>query len=161
MTPLDAIQASALAQALRSSHVLFGAVATVHLIGVAVLFGSIVVLDLRLLGLSRNLSVRRLTAHILPWTLLSFCLIVPSGLLMFLARAGGLIASGLFLLKMTLIMLGGVNAAVYYTGAYTRSSEWDTERMPPPAARIAGALSLLIWGSVLTCGSMLAATVVS
>lgn len=156
---MDALQASWLARALRGSHAVFGAVATIHLIGVALLFGSIVILDLRLLGFSRDISVRRLTKHIVPWTLLGFGLIVPSGLLMFLARASGLIASELFVLKMCLVMAGSVNAAVYYTGVFTRAADWDTDCMPPPGARVAGALSLIIWASVLTCGSMLAATV--
>lgn len=159
MTPIDAIQASQLAKALRGSHILFGAVATVHLLGVGLLFGSIAILDLRLMGFSRGVSLRGLTAHIVPWTLLSFVLIVPSGLVMFLARASGLIASRLFAVKMGLIMAGGINAAVYYTGVFREAPAWDTEHMPPPAARLAGALSLVIWISVLTCGSMLAATV--
>lgn len=159
MTPLDAIQASPLAHALRSSHVVFGAVATVHLIGVGLLFGSVIVLDLRILGFSRDIPVRRLTAHVLPWTLLSFLLIVPSGLLMFLARASGLVASGLFALKMTLILAGGINAAIYYTGVFGKVDDWDAGRMPPLGARLAAGLSLAIWISVLTCGSMLAATV--
>ena len=156
MNPIDAIP---FAKALRASHLLFGAVATVHLLGVGLLFGSLAVLDLRLLGLSRSISVRRLTTHIMPWTLFSFCLIVPSGLAMFLARAPGLIASGLFALKMSLIMAAGVNAGVYYTGVFRSAQEWDTERMPPPGARVAGAVSLAIWVAVLTCGSILAATV--
>lgn len=159
MTPIDAIQASPLAKALHASHVLFGAVATVHLLGVGLLFGSIAVLDLRLLGLSRSISVRRLTTHIMPWTMLSFLLIVPSGLVMFLARATGLIGSGLFALKMGLIMAAGVNAAIFYTGVFRSSADWDTDRMPPAGARLAGALSLVIWIAVLACGSMLAATV--
>ena len=159
MTPMSAIQQSALAQALRSSHLLFGLVATVHLIGVGLLFGSIFILDLRLLGASPDIPVRRLTSHIVPWTLLSFVLIVPSGLLMFLARASGLVASTLFLIKMTLVMLGGVNAAIYYTGVFGKVADWDAQQKPPPAARIAALLSLIIWTSVLTCGSLLAATV--
>lgn len=138
---------------------LFGAIATVHLIGVGLLFGSVFLLDLRLLGCSRDIPVRRLTTHIAPWSLLSFVLIVPSGLLMFLARAPGLLGSRLFLIKMTLVMLGGVNAAIYYTAVFGKAADWDTERMPPPAARIAAGLSLLIWVSVLTCGSLLAAIV--
>lgn len=159
MTPIVAIQTTPLATALRTSRVLFGAVAAVHLLGVGLLFGSIAVLDLRLLGLSRTISVRRLAAHILPWTVLSFILIVPSGLVMFLARAAGLIASRLFAIKMGLIMAATVNAAVFHTGVFRSAAAWDTERMPPPAARLAAALSLIIWSAVLVCGRMLAATV--
>lgn len=159
MTPIDAIPASSLAKLLHDSHLFFGAVATVHLLGVGLLFGSIAVLDLRLLGFSRSISVRKLTTHTLPLTLFSFVLIVPSGLAMFFARAAGLVASRVFALKMGLIMAAGVNAGVYYTGVFQGASDWDIERMPPPGARLAGALSLVIWMAVLACGSMLAATV--
>ncbi|HVB47736.1 MAG TPA: DUF6644 family protein [Burkholderiales bacterium] len=159
MTPIGAIEATPLGQALRDSHLVFGAVATVHLLGVALLFGSIVVLDLRLLGLSRSISVRRLAGHILPWTLISFVLIVPAGLTMFVAHAGKLIASRLFAVKMGLIFAGAVNAAAFHAGVFRSAAAWDTERMPPLAARAAAALSLLIWISVLVCGRMLVAVV--
>jgi Family of unknown function (DUF6644) len=159
MTPIGAIEASALGQALRGSRTLFGEVAAVHLIGVGLLFGSIVVLDLRLLGLSRSIPVRRLAAHVLPWTLLSFLLIVPTGLTMFVAHAGRLIASRLFAMKMGLIFAGGVNAAVFHAGVFRGSAAWDTGRAPPAAARAAAALSLVIWIAVIVCGRMLVARI--
>ncbi len=159
MTPIGAIEALPLGAALRDSHTLLGAVATVHLLGVALVFGSIAVLDLRLLGLSRSISVRRLAAHVLPWTALGFLLIVPTGLTMFVAHAGRLIASRLFALKMGLIFAGAVNAAAFHAGAFRSSPAWDTERMPPSAARAAGAISLVVWISVIVCGRMLVARI--
>lgn len=158
MTPIGALEALPLGQALRDSVTVLGAVATVHLLGVALLFGSIFVLDLRLLGLSRSIPVRKFAAHVLPWTLLGFLLIVPSGLTLFLAHASRLIASRLFALKMGLLFAGVVNAAAFHAGAFTGAAAWDTERMPPLAARAAGAVSLALWISVIVCGRMLAAS---
>ncbi|MGE5129557.1 MAG: DUF6644 family protein [Sphingomonadaceae bacterium] len=156
MTPLDAIESLPLAVALRGPGALHDVVAIVHLTGVALLVGSVAVLDLRLLGLSRTIPVRRLAAHVLPWTAASFLLIVPSGLLMFLARAGELIGSPLFALKMMLILAGGTNAAIFHAGTFRGAERWDTQVAPPGAARTAAAVSLVVWVAVLACGRLLA-----
>jgi hypothetical protein len=139
---------------------LYPSVEIVHITGIALLFGSIAVLDLRLLGLSRALSVKRLAAHVLPWTAASFVLIVPSGFLMFTAHATDFIQSEVFVLKMCLIVAAGVNAALFHTIVFRTADVWDAEEMrklpPPPSARIAGAVSLALWISVIACGRLLA-----
>jgi len=158
MSTMGLIEGTALGVAMRQSLWLYPIVEIVHLAGIGLLFGSIVILDLRLLGLSRGLPVRRLAAHVLPWTLASFLLIVPSGLAMFTAHAGDFIASPVFALKMGLILAAGVNAAAFHAGAMRGASDWDVNRAPPRAARVAAALSLLAWVSVIACGRLLAYT---
>ena len=160
MTPLGALEASALGQALRESSWLYPALQIAHLWGVALLFGSIVVLDLRLLGLGRRIPVKALAAHVMPWSAASFILIVPSGLAMFAAYASELIDSPVFVAKMCLIMAAGVNAAAFHAITFRTVDVWDSEEMrklpPPPSARLAGAVSLAIWASVIACGRLLA-----
>lgn len=155
MSPMGGIEASALGQAMRQWLYLYPAVEIIHLVGIGLLFGSIALLDLRLLGLSRQLSVKNLAGHVLPWTAASFALIVPSGLAMFTAHATELVASPVFVLKMGLILLGGINAALLHAGAM-RVAGWDVDAMPPRAARLAAAVSLLTWISVIACGRLLA-----
>jgi hypothetical protein len=155
MTPIGAIEASGFGQAMRDSPWLFPAVETVHLVGIAILVGSIAVFDLRLLGFSRALPVRRLAAHILPWTAASFLLIVPSGLAMFVAHAGDLIANPVFAAKICLILAAGANAGIFLAGVFRRAAQWDVDVMPPAAARVAAALSLALWISVIACGRSL------
>ena len=155
-----ALEASGLGQAMRQWLWLYPAVEIVHIVGIGLLFGSIVVFDLRLLGFSRNISVKRLASHVLPWSAGSFLLIVPSGLLMFTAHATEFIDSEVFVIKMLLIMAAGVNAALFHTITFRTADVWDSEEMrklpPPPSARLAGGLSLLIWISVIACGRLLA-----
>jgi hypothetical protein len=153
---IGGIEASAFGQAMRHWLWLYPAVEIVHIVGIAILVGSIAVLDLRLLGVSRSLSVRRLASHVLPWTLASFALIVPSGLAMFVAHASDLVSNPVFALKLSLIGLAGVNAAVFHTGVYRSAGKWDIDVLPPPGARAAGVLSLLVWISVIACGRLLA-----
>ena len=112
--------------------------ARVHLAGMALLVGTIAALALRLLGLSRALPVRRLAAHLLPWTAASLLLIVPSGLLMFLARAQELIGSPLFALKMTLIFVAAINAVAFHAGVFRGVAGWDVDAPPPWPARLPG-----------------------
>jgi hypothetical protein len=160
VSPIGALEGSGLAQAMRQWLWLYPAVETVHIVGIGLLFGSIAVLDLRLLGFSRNISVKRLASHVLPWTAASFLLIIPSGLLMFTAHATEFIDSPVFVLKMCLIMAAGVNAGLFHTITFRTADVWDSEDMrklpPPPSARLSAALSLLIWISVIACGRLLA-----
>jgi hypothetical protein len=159
---LGALEGSSLGQAMRQWLWLYPSVEVVHLVGIALLFGSIVVLDVRLLGISRQIPVRVLARHVLPWTAASFLLIVPSGLLMFLAHASEFIESEVFILKMLLIMAAGLNAALFHSITFRTADVWDSEEMrrlpPPPSARLAGTLSLVLWISVIACGRLLAYT---
>jgi hypothetical protein len=156
MTPLGAVEASGLGQAMRQWLWLYPGVETAHIAGIGLLFGSIAVLDLRLLGLSKGISAKSLAGHVLPWTAASFLLIVPSGLMMFVAHASEFIASPVFVLKMGLIFTAGVNAAVFHAGVFRTARHWDVDATPPLAARTAAALSLLLWLSVIACGRLLA-----
>lgn len=157
---LGALESSGLGQAMRQWLWLYPSVEIVHIVGIALLFGSIAVMDLRLLGVSRSIPVRTLARHVLPWSAGSFLLIIPSGLLMFTAHATEFIDSEVFVIKMLLIMAGGVNAALFHTITFRTADVWDSDEMrklpPPPSARAAGALSLLIWISVIACGRLLA-----
>ena len=156
MTGMSAIEASALGQAMRQWLWLYPAVETVHIVGIALLVGSILVFDLRLLGFSRSLPLRRLAAHILPWSAASFLLIVPSGLAMFVAHASELISNPVFPLKICLILLAGANAGIFHAGIFRGVARWDVDVLPPLAARAAAAISLLLWISVIACGRLLA-----
>ena len=155
---MGAIEMSALGVAMRQSLWLYPIVEIVHLTGIALLVGSIAMLDLRLLGISNSLPVRRLASHILPWTAASFLLIVPSGLAMFIGHAGDFINSPVFVLKIGVIFAAGVNAAVFHAGVFRGAADWDVNRAPPLAARLSAALSLLLWISVIACGRLLAYT---
>jgi hypothetical protein len=156
MTPLAAIEGSALGAAMRQSLWLFPAVETVHIVAFAVLVGSIAIVDLRVLGFSRTLPVTALARHALPWTVGAFAVAVPTGLLLFTAHASDLVANRAFVLKITLIMIAGTNAAWFHLGPYRSVAAWDTAAAAPLPARACAALSLLVWVGVIVCGRMLA-----
>jgi hypothetical protein len=154
--PIAALESLPLAVAMRHELWLYPAIEIVHICGFVVLVGSIVVLDLRLLGLSRALSASALSRHILPWTLGALLVIVPTGLMMFIAHASDLIANRAFQIKLGLIMCAGVNAAIFHTGAFQRYAQWDRDVSTPAAVKAHASASLLIWVGVIACGRLLA-----
>jgi hypothetical protein len=158
--PLGALEASGLGRAMREWLWLYPSVEIVHIVGIGLLFGSIAVLDLRLLGFSRSIPVRRLARHVLPWTAGSFLLIVPSGLMMFTAHASDFVSSAVFVIKMGLILAAGLNAALFHSMVLRTADVWDADEMrhlpPPPSARVSAAASLLLWVAVIACGRLLA-----
>lgn len=154
--PLAAIERLPLAVAMRHELWLYPVIEIVHIIGFVMLVGSIIVFDLRLLGLSRTLPVRALSRHVLPWSIGALLLIVPSGLMMFIAHAGDFISNTAFIVKIGLLFCAGINAAVFHAGVFRNAADWDSGVATPLAAQMHALLSLLIWLGVLACGRLLA-----
>jgi hypothetical protein len=156
--PLGALEASPLAQAMRHWLWLYPAVEIVHLVGIALLVGSVAMFDLRLLGFSKTIPVPALARHLLPWTLGALLLVIPSGLMMFSAHAGDFVANPVFLLKMGLLIAAGVNAAAFHMGGYARSAHQEHDLPAPASARLHASASLALWIAVIACGRLLAYT---
>ena len=156
MNPSGAIEGLAIAKAMRENLWLYPAVEIVHILGFVILVGSVVMFDLRVLGLSPRVSVRALARHLLPWSLAALVLIVPSGLLMFSAHAGDFISNRAFQVKMGLLLAAGINAAIFHTGPYQSVGLWDTDAPAPAGARVSVALSIVIWIAIIACGRLLA-----
>jgi hypothetical protein len=164
MTSLDAwagqLAATPFAVWLRASAWAYPACEILHLAGMALLFGSIVVVDLRLAGLGRQLPVTLLLRHALPASVVGFLVIVGSGVLLFVAHADDLVGNRAFLVKLALIAFGLANAAWFHAGPYRQlhanAGSWEIQRTPPPLARICAVLSLVTWALVICAGRLIA-----
>src|SRR3546814_15998926 len=80
---LDQLEGSSLALAMRGELWLYPLVEVVHIIGFSLLVGAVVMFDLRVLGVSKDIAVTALACHLLPWALAALLLIVPAGLMRF------------------------------------------------------------------------------
>jgi hypothetical protein len=156
LNPTDAIEGLALAQAMRDWPWLYPAVAIAHICGFTILVGATVMFDLRVLGLSKQIPVRALSRHLLPWSMGALFVIVPTGLMMFAAHADDFLDNGAFKLKMALLLAAGMNAAMFRTGPYQTVKSWDTNATAPLIARASVALSIALWIGVISCGRMIA-----
>jgi len=136
------------AEFVRTSPWAYPSLEVVHLVGLGLVLGTLWLVELRLLGIGRRLDVGALAATALPWNLVGFALSVASGLLLFASRAGELIANRAFLVKMGLIALAGINAALLHT-----RGPLDPQRA---GTRLQAAASLLLWIGVIACGRLIA-----
>ncbi|MGH7304349.1 MAG: DUF6644 family protein [Candidatus Rokuibacteriota bacterium] len=150
------LEATAAATAMRQSLWLYPIVEILHILGFVILVGSAAMFDLRLLGLSRQLPVTGLERHLLPWARASVLLIVPTGGLMFIAHANEFADNPAFRLKLLLLVLAALNAAIFHLRPFRKVAEWDRGSPAPLAARFAAAFSLMLWTGVIACGRLLA-----
>ncbi|WP_448693715.1 DUF6644 family protein [Pseudomonas rhizophila] len=155
---LDQLEGSSLALAMRGELWLYPLVEVVHIIGFSLLVGAVVMFDLRVLGVSKDIAVTALARHLLPWALAALLLIVPAGLMMFSAHPHDFAGNDVFILKLCLIAAAGLNALVFHLGIYRAVSQWNTASAAPGLAKAQAVLSVAIWFTVVLCGRLLAYT---
>ncbi|WP_154863654.1 hypothetical protein, partial [Pseudomonas fluorescens] len=96
----DRLNDSALGAAMRGDLWLYPMVEVVHSLGFSVLFAALLMFDLRVLGLSKNIEVTALARHLLTWSIAALLLVVPAGLMMFSAHPHDFASNGVFILKL-------------------------------------------------------------
>ena len=147
-----AIEAWPLATAIKESEWMFQTIETVHVLALALVVGSISMLDLRLFGHSSHRGIKEMTREVLPWTWIAFVLAVASGSLMFISAAVKYSEMVQFQVKMLLIALAGINMLAFHFITYRSVESWNVNATTPLAAKVAGALSLTFWVGVVTMG---------
>lgn len=134
--------------ALKSHAWAYPALEVVHIVGIALLLGNLVLLELRVFGWGAALPVKDLARLSLSLALYGFGLAAASGLLMFATQPSELLASRAFTLKMLLLMLAGCNAAWFHgRGSLARLDA---------LARVQMLGSTVIWLAVVVCGRWIA-----
>lgn len=147
------LEASPFGHAVRTSGSLFPWIESVHVLAVALVVGTISIVDLRLLGLpNRERAVRKLTAEVLPYTWAAFALAVVTGFLLFSSSAAAYAGDFPFRMKMLLLVLAGVNMVVFHLLPYRKVHLWDVLTHPPIGAKIMAATSLLLWIGIVCFG---------
>ncbi len=153
---LVAVQDSALGQAMRQSLYLYPAVEIVHLLAIALLVGSILALDLRLVGWRVVAPSWPLARHLLPIAVAGFAFAVLSGLLLFTTEAASLAFNPAFRIKLLLLLLAGLNALLLHRGPWRDIGQWSGAPKPPARVRAAAILSAVLWVGVLSFGRLIA-----
>jgi hypothetical protein len=126
---------------------------SIHVITATFVVGSILMVDLRLLGLAaRKYPIARITEEVVPWTLSACALSVIVGIGLFISRAGHYAENVAFQVKMILLILAGMNMAVFHLLTSRRIARWDAPNATTTSARVAGATSLLLWIGVMLAG---------
>ena len=156
---LDWLQKTGLAIQIRDSLFLFPLLEATHVIGLAIVVGTVVIIDLRILGMATTYrSFSRLGADTLPWTLAGFAVAVLTGALMFMTNATVYFHNTWFRVKVVLLVLAALNALTFELTARRRILEWDERPSAPAVARTVALASLVIWVGVIVAGRMIGFT---
>lgn len=143
--------------ALHESQYAYSILESIHVWTLALFFGSVILFDLRLLGWTmRSVPVGDVVSRLLPWTVAGFIVMVITGTLLFYAIPLRTYQSIFFRTKMLLLLLAGLNVWLFHTRIYPQVATWGANATPPKAARIAGGVSLVLWGCIVFLGRMIA-----
>jgi hypothetical protein len=147
------IQATDFFTYLRSSAFTYPIILTLHMVGIAMFGGMILLGDLRLLGVSmRNRSISDLIDQLrVPkrWGLL---LMVVCGVLLAGSKAEEYYYNSFFRVKMALLLGVALNALIFRRSVYQNTAALDQAPAIPGQAKLAATISLLLWTGLVIAG---------
>jgi uncharacterized protein DUF6644 len=144
------LESTSLAISIAESTVAFPIIEIVHVVAITLVFGTIAIVDFRLLGLgSNNRAVTELCRDVLPWTWSAFVVAAITGTLMFIHHATEYFSNTAFRAKMLLMLLAGINMVVFELITFRGVAKWDHGVPVVPAGKLAGAISLVCWLGVV------------
>jgi len=148
---IAAIENTWLGEFMRAYWWAFPAAEALHFIGLSLLVGSLAVIDLRLLGFARSLSVRAIH-QLLLWTWVGFAINLITGVLFIFAQASFYYPNVAFRVKLVLILLAGANALWFQRTVHKELPNWSDDAQAPRQAKVIAGVSLGLWISVIFFG---------
>jgi hypothetical protein len=147
---------SSLASSLRLSRYAFPIIEGLHLLGLAFSVGLLLLIDLRLMGaFLRSESAGQVLQQLRPVAIGGFVVTFATGLLLFAASASDLIVSKVFLLKLVVLALAGMNAVLFEFKLGRGRSGWVHPGRLPWGVKAAGWTSFVLWTAAVVCGRMI------
>lgn len=132
----------------------FPTIETIHVIAATLMLGSILWVDLRLLGIgATRYSISTLNRELVPWAWGAFVVAVITGLGMFITRAASHLENPAFQSKLALLILAGINMAYFHFKLFKNVEKFDVSNSATPIQiKIVGGLSLFLWAGVMLAG---------
>src|SRR6202050_2503811 len=156
---LKFLESSGLATRIRDSFFLFHLLESAHVLGLALVFRTISIVDLRLLGIApTQRSFQRMLSDILKWTWAAFALTALTGALMFITNAGVYYHNFFFRTKMLLLVLAGINMAVFELTARRTVDSWDKYPAAPRSGKAVAVVSIVLWIGIVFMGRIIGFT---
>jgi hypothetical protein len=149
---LTAIADSALSALIAEDPILFPWIEVIHVFAITTVFGSILLVDLRLLGVAgRDYPVTALNKSIVPVTWVAFVIAAITGALLFVSNPITYFGNFYFRAKMLMMLGAGLNMAIFHFWTMRDADTWHGAT-PPAGARFAGLISILLWVAIVACG---------
>lgn len=143
-----------LADLVNNSTWMFPTLETLHFIGLILLIGSLLVVDVRLLGVAPSVPVSSVLIF-LPWSLVGFAINLVTGVMFFVSDPGTYYPNTAFRLKMLAVLLAGVNAVWFKLSVHPQIVAGGGQAALPDNARAIAGLSLFLWLSVIVFGRLI------
>ena len=126
---------------------------SIHVIAAAMVVGSILWVDLRLIGVAAvRYPITAMSRELVPWTWGAFVIASITGIGMFVTRAASHVLNSAFQTKMILLTLAGFNMAYFHFKLYKNIAQQDSLSTTSTQLKIAGSLSLFLWTGVMLAG---------
>lgn len=149
----ESIEYSPMGISIAESLWAFPTIETVHVIALVTVLGTLLVMDLRMLGVaSTAVPIRKVSDDTLKWTWMAFVVAAISGTLLWISKAHSYMINPYFLWKMGLMALAGLNMLFFHFVTYKTVDQWDTLASPPMAVKLSAVLSLVLWVVIVFCG---------
>jgi hypothetical protein len=144
-----------IANAIRTIPWLYPTFETGHYIGLSLLVGGIMLIDLRVLGFARALPLKSMIG-LLPFVWVGFLINVFTGSMLFIYGATNFGPNRAFQLKMAFLVVAGLNALAFDIAVRRSGGDWVVADRPPSLVKGFATLSLIFWVCVVTTGRWMA-----
>jgi len=149
------LEHTAIANAIRTTPWMYPTFETLHYVGLSMLVGGIMLIDLRVLGFARQLSLKSMIG-LLPFVWVGFIINATTGSLLFIYGATGFGTNKTFYLKMTFMVIAGLNALAFDLAVRRATADWVGADRPPRYVKAFATLSFALWLCVVTAGRWMA-----
>jgi len=133
------------------------AIQSVHIVGIALVMGSVLMIDLRILGLAwADQTLRQTTRRFGPWLTGSLWLLLATGLLMVIGEPVRELVTFSFWLKMTLVAIGALVAVLFQRALRRHERQWEDTLVHRPSVKALAIVTFLVWACIIVLGRLIA-----
>jgi hypothetical protein len=130
---------------------------SIHIVGIAMVMGSALLIDLRILGWAgMDRTLRQTTARFGPWLTASLWLLLATGILMVIGEPVRELVTFSFWLKMALVAIGAVVTVAFQSALRRHEQRWEDTLVHQPSVKTLAVLTFLMWICVIFLGRLIA-----
>jgi hypothetical protein len=154
---LEWLEGLAWTTAIRESAWGYPLIETSHVASIVAFAGLVIMMDLRLVGLAfTHAPLAQIHKRLFPWQMAGLVPSTATGVLLCCVDPLRFYGNVFFRVKLVLLALAGLNALAFHLKTYRRAERWDEDPQATTTARLAGAVSLLLWSATIVSGRLIA-----
>lgn len=142
---------------IREDLTLFPLLLTIHVVGMCIFAGLVIMMDLRLLGVGNlRTPFTQIQRRLFPWQAVGMAVSATTGLILVYGQPMRYYTNVFWWSKVMMMVLASVNLLAFHFGTYESVYKWDSDTKIPSGARLAAAISLVLWAVVIMSGRLMA-----